>query len=177
MQAKHLLPLAVTALLLSTPSGAADPSQAPNSSQTTQYHSQAQAMQIYTSADGRIHAEIQSEENGNNKRKSSYEGNRDEVLQQIQQDKNLSDTQKQALQQALNTNPSQIMQNMAFDMPRLNGQDPFDNPFFKHDPFDDPMFKEMMKNLPRLDEMHPLNFLPPNSPAVTAPPASTRGNY
>ena len=95
-----------------------------------------EAIQIYTLPDGRYHAEVSYQDQQNNTRTFSFEGTPAQIREQVQKHPALSPERKKALEQALNLDPSRMLQE---PMPEGN---PFDQPFFKDNLMEDPFFKE-----------------------------------
>jgi hypothetical protein len=182
MQARHFIFSALLAGLSASPALWADnldPDPSP-----PRIMSQAQGMQVYTLPDGRVHAEINYQQQGNaapaddTQHKFTFEGTQAEVREQIQQNTGLPDDKKQALLQALGGNPAAM-----FGQPVFGGGDPFDDPFFKndplmedffkHSPFDDDFLQKFFSGMPSFDP--PPGFgsgqgLPQIQPPLSAPP-------
>lgn len=188
MNAKHLLPLALT-LILSSPlwadnanpfQGWQTPQQTPGQPQQPQLapppvvNMQSQAVQVYTLPDGRYHAELNYQEKADDTRKYTFEGSKEEIRLQLEQS-GLPDDRKQAVLQSLEMNPGDMLGNMfgngfPFGNSLFGGQDPFDHPFFKQDPFNDPFFQndpfgddffeKFLQNIPQLQAPPPGQVMP-----------------
>ena len=192
MNAKHLIPLAITALLHSTALWAngtdifqgwqAPPAQPQLAPVPPAVISQAQAVQVHTLPDGRYHAEINYQDKADETHKFTFEGTPDEIRQQVQQNTLLPEDRKQALLQALDMKPDAL-----FNQPLFGGKNPFDQPFFKGNPFDDPFFKnnllnddffkDFFKGMPDLGQfIQPPPATPPTAipPAPQTPPAGNK---
>ncbi len=182
MQARHLIFLALSAGLATSPLLRAD--QFDPDPNPPQLMSQEEGMQVYTLPDGRIHVEINYQEDNSTKpaddtrHKFTFEGTQAEVRGQIQSNTGLPDDKKQALLQALGGNPAAMP-----GQPMFGGNNPFDDPFFKNDPFmddffkhppfDDDFFNKFMGGMPPLDP--PPGFgssqgQPQIQPPLSAPP-------
>ena len=104
-----------------------------------------ESVQVKTLGNGRYHAEIKYKDQNNENKSFTFEGKKDEIMQQIRQQKALPEAKKQALLNALNMKGFPLMP--SFNIPRLQGN-PFNSPFFKNDPFfnsnpfNDPFFKQ-----------------------------------
>jgi len=99
---------------------------------------------VKTLPDGRYHAEVSYKDKGNNNKKFIFEGNKEEIVQQIQQQKDLPQDKRAALLDALNLKPLDNI--MPFQAPWMQGN-PFNDPFFKNRGFDeflrhDPFFNQ-----------------------------------
>lgn len=174
MKAKHLIPLALTVLLASPLLWAdnLDPGNQP------QIWGQAEGMQVYTMPDGRVHAEINYQEQDSSNsgdhtnHKFTFEGTQAEVREQIQKNTTLSDDKKQALLQSLsmNMNPGAMLNQQQMFGQLFGGGNPFDDPFFKNDSFfkTDPLVEEFFKNTPFNDDVFKNLFK--NMPPAFAPP-------
>lgn len=106
---------------------------------------QSQAVQVYSLPDGRYHAEINYQTKADDTRQYAFEGTKTEIRQQLDQS-GLPEDRKQAVMQALETNPADLFGN------RLGNGFPFGNAlnslFGSKDPFDDPFFKQELFNQP-----------------------------
>lgn len=100
-----------------------------------------ESVEVNSLSDGRYHAEVSFKGADNHTRKFTFEGKKEEILAQINSEKNLPADKRQALLNALNMNPSNRM--IPFNVPGMQGN-PFDDPFFnnhgfnqffQHDPF------------------------------------------
>ncbi len=97
---------------------------------------------VNTLPDGRYHAEVSYKDASNDSKKFTFEGNKEEIIDQINQQKDLPADKRKALLDALNLNPAGEM--APFNIPWMQGN-PFDDPFFKNGGFDqffrrDPFF-------------------------------------
>lgn len=149
MQARYLIPFSLVAGLAVSPLLWADKFD-PHLN-LPRILSQAEGIQVYTLPDGRVHAEIHYQEQGDaqsgddTRHKFSFEGTRAEVREQIQQNTTLPGDKKQALLQALSGNAVSL-----FSQPLFGGDNPFDDPFFKGGPFagNDPFMDDFFRNSP-----------------------------
>lgn len=175
MKAKHLIPLALTALLVSPLLWADNLDPNPN---PAQLWSQAEGMQVYTMPDGRIHAEINYQEQNssnsgdNTKHKFTFEGTQSEIREQVQKNTTLPEDKKKALLQSLSMNmdPSSMLNEQQLFGQMFGGSNPFDDPFFKNDAFfkTGPLVEEFFKNTPFNDDVFKNMFK--NVPPAFAPP-------
>jgi hypothetical protein len=181
MHAKSLVSMALMASLVSPVLWADNFDPNPNQPMMM---GQSEGMQVYTLPDGRIHAEInyQNEDstnaNANTGQKFSFEGSQAEVREQIQKNTQLPADKKQTLLQSLEMKPEAL-----FNQP-MPGGNPFDDPFFKDSPFGNDFFKDFFKGMPSFTlppgfgQMPPLPVpeVPSSPPAgKTSSPSSGQG--
>ena len=106
-----------------------------------------ESVQVKTLPNGNYHAEVSYKDNNNETKSFTFEGKKEEIIEQIQKQKDLPKDKQQALLNALNMRPMQPFQSL------------FNAPFFQRDPFSDPFFKNMMPQdmLPSLNQFfqHP----------------------
>lgn len=91
-----------------------------------------ESVQVKTLTNGNYHAEVTFRDKNNETKHFTFEGKRDEIIKQIQNQKDLPDSKRKALLNALNMRPDQSFRSL------------FNDPFFKNNPFDDPFFKNMI---------------------------------
>lgn len=100
------------------------------STQNMQSFSQSESMSMKTLPDGKIHIETTSKDNDGNTKEFIFEGDADEIKKQIQENKDMPDSQKQSLLQSLNMNPGNFFNNNFFNnsfmqsFPSINTQTP-----------------------------------------------------
>lgn len=87
-----------------------------------------ETLQVNTLGNGRYHAEVTFKNHSNETKSFVFEGKKEEIVQQIQQQPDLPIDKKTALLDALN-------------MRKDNFSRPFNTPFFQHNPFNDPFFQ------------------------------------
>jgi len=103
-----------------------------------------ESVQVQTLADGRYQAEVKYKDPKGNQQAFKFEGKREQIIAQINKEKELPESKKQALLKALNMNSS-----VFFKQPFFKKGNPFDDPFFNQDSlFNDPFFQQ---GFPRLD--------------------------
>lgn len=95
-----------------------------------------ESVQVKTLPDGRYHAEISFKNNDNETKKFSFEGKREEIIEQINAQQELPVDKKTALLNALNMRSDDL-----FNQPFFQGN-PFNSPFFRGNPFNDPFFQQ-----------------------------------
>ena len=107
-----------------------------------------ESVNVKTLPDGRYHAEMSYKDEKGDTHNFTFEGKRDEIVDQINNRKDLPDDKKQALLQALNFNGENL-----FDFPALPGG-PFNAPLFRDDFF---------RNMPPMPPLPPefQRFFPP----------------
>lgn len=112
-----------------------------------------ESVQVRTLADGRYHAAVSYKDQYNEERKFVFEGEKQEIIQQIQQQKGLPDNKKQALLNALNMNSNHLFGSNLFSGfgQSLFNDDFFNQPFFQNNPLNDPAFQQNLR-----DNMTPL---------------------
>lgn len=96
-----------------------------------------ESVQVKTLPDGRYHAEVSYKDQSNENRNFTFEGEREEIIEQIKQQKDLPDDKKQALLNALNMQPGMLFPNINRSLDQF-----FQQPLFQQNPFDDPFFKQ-----------------------------------
>lgn len=77
----------------------------------TQSWSQSESLSVRTLANGKIKAELKTKDNDNNERNYVYEGTRDSIINQIKNEKDMSQNHKDQLLGALQGNSSQSFGN------------------------------------------------------------------
>ncbi len=140
-----------------------------------------ESFKVSTLPGGKVHAEVSFKAPQGESKSYTFEGDRDEVKQQIQAEKGLSDAQKNALLNALNLNPIAVVPPVvippAVPMPKSFGFDEnlLPKDFFQQPGFDDPLFKrffqqfESAAGFPEMP-MLPRNNMPPAAPVVPLTP-------
>ena len=99
-----------------------------------------ESVEVTTLEDGRYRASVSYKDQNNETRSFTFEGNRDDIMRQIQQQADLPMDKKHALLQALNMRSARPLGPGAFDPmddffnPPFYPQRPYANPFFS-DPF------------------------------------------
>jgi membrane-associated protease RseP (regulator of RpoE activity) len=100
-----------------------------------------ESVQVKTLPDGRYHAKVSYKDQRNETRTFTFEGEREEIIEQINQQINqqtdLPDDKKQALLNALNMQPGMLFPNINRSLDQF-----FQQPLFQQNPFDDPFFKQ-----------------------------------
>lgn len=100
------------------------------STQNMQSFSQSESMSMKTLPDGKIHIETTSKDTDGNTKEFIFEGNAEDIKKQIQENKDLPDSQKKTLLQSLNMNPGTFFNNNFFNnsfmqnFPSVNSQTP-----------------------------------------------------
>lgn len=125
------------------------------SSATSSAWNDFQSVQVNALANGRYRAEIHYKDQQNQDKRFTFEGTREEITQQIQQQKDLPKEKQQALLNAFNLRPnplnelSQLFENFGSHFNQNNtGQQGLNEPLFQHNPFDHPFFqKDFQKEL------------------------------
>jgi len=103
-----------------------------------------ESVQVRTLEDGRYHAEVKYKDPQGNEKSFAFEGKREEIIKQINEEKELPDAKKQALLNALNMDSGKL-----FNNPFFQGGSPFNDPFFRGgNSFNDPFFQ---RSFPRLN--------------------------
>lgn len=106
-----------------------------------------ESVQVKTLPNGSYHAEVSYKDSNNETKKFTFEGKREEIITQIQKQKDLPKDKQQALLDALNMQPSQSFRSL------------FNDPLFQGNPFNDPFFRNMMPRdmMPSLNQFfqHP----------------------
>ena len=80
---------------------------------------QFESISIHSLDGKRYHAEVEYQENGGEKKKFVFEGTYDEIRKQIQQNKELPESKKNSLLNALKTNPDQLLPDMFMSFPQM----------------------------------------------------------
>jgi len=80
---------------------------------------QFESIRIHSLDGKRYHAEVEYQENGGEKKKFVFEGTYDEIRKQIQENKELPDSKKNSLLNALKTNPDQLLPDMFMNFPQM----------------------------------------------------------
>ena len=118
-----------------------------------------ESVQVRTLADGRYHAEVSYKNEANKTEQFTFEGKREEIIEQIKKHKTLPDDKKQSLINALNMNlgaglgmpfSGSLFNHPFFNQPFFQGNNlwqGFNDPFFQNNLFNDPFFQNI---LPRL---------------------------
>lgn len=157
--------------------------------QNVQVQGDYQSVQVRTLPDGNYHAELSYRDQDGVERNFSYQGSKELIITQVQQQTDLPDDKKWALLNALEMNAGNpqnlfnqpFFQGNLFDDPFFTGPplqgDPldhpfFNSPFFQGNPFDHPFFKNDWLNDPFFSE--PLNVVPPARPKPPPQPDNSQ---
>lgn len=97
-----------------------------------------ESVEVKTLADGRYHAKVSFKGRDNHIQTFTFEGPREEIIRQINQQSELPGDKRKALLNALNMRVDFSRPN--FYSPFMQGN-PFDHPFFQNSPFDGPFFQ------------------------------------
>ena len=81
---------------------------------------QFESISINKTGDGKVHAEVTIDDNGN-KKEFTFDGKYDEVRKQIQETKELPEDKKNSLLNALQDNPNQLIPNGFMNFPQMPG--------------------------------------------------------
>lgn len=115
-----------------------------------------ESVQVRTLTDGRYHAEVSYKDQYNEEKRFVFEGKKQEIIEQIQQQKHLPSDKKQALLNALNMNPNGLFGSNLFSGfgQSLLSDDFFKQPFFQNNPLNDPAFQQNLQDSvsPLLDQ-------------------------
>lgn len=97
--------------------------QLPNVPSSSNMHSfsQSETMSMKTLPDGNIHITTTSKDSDGNTKEFVFEGDADEIKKQIQENKDLPESQKQSLLQSLNVNPGTFFNNNFFNNNFMQG--------------------------------------------------------
>ena len=98
-----------------------------------------ESVEVKTLKDGRYHAAVSFKDKNNEVKNFTFEGKKEEIVQQIKQQKDLPDDKRTALLNALNMDvkPGKL----PFKAPWLPGN-PFNDPFFNNAPFDQSWWRD-----------------------------------
>jgi membrane-associated protease RseP (regulator of RpoE activity) len=157
---------------------------APNGSALSGKTSQAkvfgsfESVQVRTLPDGRYHAEVSYKNKADESKQFSFEGKREEIIEQIKKHKELPDDKKRSLINALNMNlgvmgiPSvgSLFNHPFFNQPFFTGSQQgslLNSPFFQINPFNDHFFQD---NFPR-------GLFDPGFPRLKIAPKLLNPNY
>jgi len=108
-----------------------------------------ESVQVRTLPDGRYHAEVSYKDQSNERKSFSFEGKKEEIVEQIQKQTDLPEDKRQALLNALNMDVGKLLQ--PFSVPS------FHDPFFQRSPFDAPFFQ----GFPQMPPFFQRYFQPP----------------
>ncbi len=97
-----------------------------------------ETVEVKTLPDGRYRAKVSFKDQSDEIKTFTFEGKKHEIIEQIEQLKELPDAKKQALLQALNLKPGRLPDLKHFGL----DNDFFDHPLFKRNPFDHPFFRD-----------------------------------
>ena len=133
-----------------------------------------ESVQVNTLPDGRYHAEVSYKNKANESKKFSFEGKREEIIEQVKAHKELPDDKKRSLINALNMNLGGMSQpfagsalfNQFFNQPFFRGQQPgfFNDPFFN-----DPFFRNSFPRGLFMNPAFPQRRLAPQAPSNPIP--------
>lgn len=104
----------------------------PDPSDKTHVMQQFESFQVKTLSDGRYHAEVEYQESGEERKKFVFEGKYDEVIEQIKNNKELPESKKNSLLNALKNNPNWIIPDDFMNFPSM--------PMMRSMPMFDPNF-------------------------------------
>lgn len=113
-----------------------------------------ESVQVKTLPSGKYHAEVSYKDNNNETKSFVFEGKKEEIIKQINNQKDLPEAKKQALLNALNMQTGQTL-GQAFSHPFFQGQNnPFNDPFFQGqaNPFNDPFFQRNFQLPPQFQQ-------------------------
>lgn len=102
-----------------------------------------ESVKVNTLGNGRYHAEVTFKNRDNETRSFVFEGKKNEIIQQIQQLKELPAKHREALLNALNMRTDRF--STPFNTPFFQ-HNPFNHPFFQHNLFNDPFFQAPLYN-------------------------------
>lgn len=103
-----------------------------------------ESVQVKTLSDGRYHAEVKFKDPQGNEKGFTFEGKREEIIEQINHEKDLPEDKKQALLNSLKMDSGNF-----FNHPFFQRGNPFNDPFFTpRSLFNDPFFQH---SFPRLN--------------------------
>ena len=119
------------------------PQQVPKLQQPSLAWDSFESVEVKTLQDGRYHAAVSFKDKNNEVKNFTFVGKKDEILQQIRQQKNLPEDKRKALLNALNMNQNNNF--MPFNAPWRQGN-PFNDPFFRNGPFDDSFMRDPFLN-------------------------------
>ena len=97
----------------------------PAPSEKTHVMQQFESIQVKTLGDDRYHAEVEYQENGGEKKKFVFEGKYDEVIDQIKSNKDLPESKKTSLLNALKNNPDWLIPDNFMDFPPMPSFDQY----------------------------------------------------
>jgi hypothetical protein len=125
-----------------------------------------ESVQVRTLEDGRYHAEVSYKDEKDNMKRFTFEGKQEEIIQQINQQKDLPQEKKQALLNALNMKPDDLFNTHPFfNSPMLFP------PMFRGNPFNDPFFQQGFPMMPDYN-----SFSQPSAPTPDVPGSQSQGN-
>ena len=140
-----------------------------------------ESVQVRTLADGRYHAEVSYKDKADESKQFTFEGKKEEIIEQINKHKELPDDKKKALLNALEMNLGSMSNGtignfQGFNSPLFNhpffnqpfgrdpfggsGNNPFNDPFFQRNPFSDPFFQNAFPNGSLFQGLPPLRMQP-----------------
>jgi len=96
----------------------------PAPSGKTHVMQQFESIKIKTMDGDRYHAEVEYRENGGEKKQFTFEGKYDEVREQIKSNKDLPESKKNSLLNALKNNPDQLIPDGFMDFPKMPSMPP-----------------------------------------------------
>jgi len=119
-----------------------------------------ESVQVKTLPDGRYHAEVSYKDPKGDTKSFTFEGKKEEIVKQIQQQKELPEDKRKALLDALNMKPGNLF-GQTLNQPFFQGNpfnDPFfRDPFFQRNPFNDPFFGRMPQMPPSFPQFRQPN--------------------
>ena len=117
-------------LMPMTPQGIPQPQAMPKSNVMQQFES----INIQKTGDGKVRAEVEFQENNGKKKTFSFEGNYDEVRQQIKAAKDLPEDKKNSLINAIKNNPDQLIPDGLLNFQAFPAMPSFDHFFNQPQP-------------------------------------------
>jgi hypothetical protein len=102
-----------------------------------------ESVEVKTLEDGRYHATVSFKDQNNEVKNFTFIGKKEEIVKQINQQKDLPGEKREALLNALNMNQNKNFG--PFNAPWMQGN-PFNDPFFRNGPFDDSFLRDPFFN-------------------------------
>jgi len=111
-----------------------------------------ESVEVKTLQDGRYHAEVSFKNDKNETKTFTFEGKKEDIIAQINEQADLPKEKREALLDALNMNERDLMRPFRSLFQHGN---PFNDPFFNENPFDDSFFQNpFFYGYPRINR-HP----------------------
>ena len=102
-----------------------------------------ESVEVKTLEDGRYHAAVSFKDQNNEVKNFTFVGKKEDIVKQINQQKDLPEQKREALLNALNMNQNKNFGQ--FNAPWMQGN-PFNDPFFRNGPFDDSFLRDPFFN-------------------------------